>query len=201
MGENSTLIIRFVDDHDDIRIENQDIVTFEDITQKIIQVRSDIPSGDWIKLVWRGKFVQENDIFRLDDIIVVHCVVSEGSAHRQNNELTPIRVGFDRLIDMGFDESEIRELRQHFHLLRGVDTGNTTRVREMEENWINSVRNTDELNHESDFDILKGLIFGFFCGLVVVFWFKESNMFTRKQQQGIFAGLLLNIAFGFLRLL
>jgi hypothetical protein len=204
MSENSpkhTLIIRFVGDHEDICIENQDIVTLESITQKVLQVRPDLRGKECIKIVWRGRFVDEHDSFRLEDLMVVHCIIAEGNYNRQQNEVSPLRVGFDRLIDMGFDESEIRELRQHFHLLRGLDPRNRDSSIEVEESWIDSVRNSDEMNHESDFDILKGLVMGFFCGLLIIFWVKESNMFTRKQQQGILTGLLLNIAFGILRLL
>jgi hypothetical protein len=45
--------------------------------------------------------------------------------------------------------------------------------------------------------MMWGLIFGFFLGIICLFWFRES-VFSRRQQMGIIAGMLINISFGVL---
>lgn len=46
-------------------------------------------------------------------------------------------------------------------------------------------------------EMMWGLIFGFFLGIICLFWFRES-VFSRRQQMGIIAGMLINISFGVL---
>ncbi|KAI8919599.1 DUF2407 C-terminal domain-containing protein [Entophlyctis helioformis] len=75
-------------------------------------------------------------------------------------------------------------------------------------------------------DMLVGLLVGFFMGILVLFWVKEANMYNRRQQLGMHAsctdqlepdlyadcvrpvhrllgivtGLVINLAFGMLRM-
>ncbi|KAI8854421.1 DUF2407 C-terminal domain-containing protein [Chytridium lagenaria] len=114
----------------------------------------------------------------------------------------------------GFSAEEVDNLRTQFHSIRGTDVHvNFDTARNAEEEWIDNatVRDRESSNNSisfslmhvdeeegSNMDVLIGLLAGFFMGVLVLFWIKEHSLFTRRQQMGIIAGLLLNISFGIL---
>ncbi|KAK3838183.1 MAG: DUF2407 C-terminal domain-containing protein [Linnemannia gamsii] len=139
----------------------------------------------------------------------------------EEEELSPIMApqatGFDRLREAGFSEDEIRSIRRQFHASRGTVTSTvgengiavgldqdedaSARARRVEEEWIDQhgAETLPEGLEGSYGEMVWGLMLGFFMGLIVLFWFKEAT-FSRRQQMGIIAGLMINVGFGVLHL-
>ncbi|KAG0275779.1 hypothetical protein BGZ95_008374 [Linnemannia exigua] len=131
--------------------------------------------------------------------------------------MTPQATGFDRLREAGFSEDEIRSIRRQFHASRGTITSTvgengiavgldqdedaSARARRIEEEWIDQhgAETLPEGLEGSYGEMVWGLMLGFFMGLIVLFWFKEAT-FSRRQQMGIIAGLMINVGFGVLHL-
>ncbi|KAF9540387.1 hypothetical protein EC957_004333 [Mortierella hygrophila] len=131
--------------------------------------------------------------------------------------MTPQATGFDRLREAGFSEDEIRSIRRQFHASRGTvmstvgengiavgldqDEDANARARRIEEEWIDQhgAETLPEGLEGSYGEMVWGLMLGFFMGLIVMFWFKEAA-FSRRQQMGIIAGMLINVGFGVLHL-
>ncbi|KAF9175165.1 hypothetical protein BGX21_007498 [Mortierella sp. AD011] len=131
--------------------------------------------------------------------------------------MAPQATGFDRLREAGFSEDEIRSIRRQFHASRetmassvgenGIaieldqDEDSRARARRIEEEWIDQhgAETLPEGLEGSYGEMVWGLMLGFFMGLMALFWFKEAT-FSRRQQMGIIAGLMINIGFGCLHL-
>ncbi|KAF9139399.1 hypothetical protein BGX30_008003 [Mortierella sp. GBA39] len=131
--------------------------------------------------------------------------------------MTPQATGFDRLREAGFSEDEIRSIRRQFHASRGTVTSSvgengiavgldqdedaSARARRIEEEWIDQhgAETLPEGLEGSYGEMVWGLMLGFFMGLIVLFWFKEAA-FSRRQQMGIIAGMMINVGFGVLHL-
>ncbi|KAF9291258.1 hypothetical protein BGZ68_004574 [Mortierella alpina] len=131
--------------------------------------------------------------------------------------MTPQPTGFDRLREAGFSEDEIRSIRRQFHASRGTVTSTvgangiavgldqdedaSARARRIEEEWIDQhgAETLPDGLEGSYGEMVLGLMLGFFMGLIALFWFKEAT-FSRRQQMGIFAGLMINLGFGVLHL-
>lgn len=129
--------------------------------------------------------------------------------------ITPRATGFDRLREAGFNEDEIRSIRRQFHASIGTttigengievgpdqDEDSRERARRIEEEWIDQhgSETLPEGLEGSYGEMVWGLMLGFFMGLIVLFWFKEAT-FSRRQQMGIIAGLMINVGFGALHL-
>jgi hypothetical protein len=188
------MMVRFVDGFDDLEIDRIEITVKE--VKEIIAAHRPTFQLHRVRIIWRGRFLKDSEV--ITSASTVHCICSDINEIEQSGQ-QPMRIGFDRLIDMGFEVDEVQELRQQFHALRGVDVFDPSQIQEAEEEWIENTN--PQLEDGNEFDLLIGLVFGFFCGIFLLFWVKERNMYTRKQQQGIFTGLLLNISFGLLRLL
>ncbi|KAG9324897.1 hypothetical protein KVV02_003304 [Mortierella alpina] len=131
--------------------------------------------------------------------------------------MAPQPTGFDRLREAGFSEDEIRSIRRQFHASRGTITSTvgengiavgldqdedaSARARRIEEEWIDQhgAETLPDGLEGSYGEMVWGLMLGFFMGLIALFWFKEAT-FSRRQQMGIFAGLMINLGFGVLHL-
>ncbi|KAG0296457.1 hypothetical protein BGZ96_009410 [Linnemannia gamsii] len=146
---------------------------------------------------------------------------AEEEEEEEEEELSPIMApqatGFDRLREAGFSEDEIRSIRRQFHASRGTVTSTvgengiavgldqdedaSARARRIEEEWIDQhgAETLPEGLEGSYGEMVWGLMLGFFMGLIVLFWFKEAT-FSRRQQMGIIAGLMINVGFGVLHL-
>ncbi|KAF9155088.1 hypothetical protein BG015_011056 [Linnemannia schmuckeri] len=145
----------------------------------------------------------------------------EEEEEEEEEELSPIMApqatGFDRLREAGFSEDEIRSIRRQFHASRGTVTSTvgengiavgldqdedaSARARRIEEEWIDQhgAETLPEGLEGSYGEMVWGLMLGFFMGLIVLFWFKEAT-FSRRQQMGIIAGMMINVGFGVLHL-
>lgn len=120
------------------------------------------------------------------------------------NDATPniqTRTGFNRLLDVGFTQAEVDTLRNQFHNLRGTQVAvESEEANRVEEEWMeNNGSGLDDGLDGSRYDMLIGLLMGFFLGVIVFFWIRERGVFTRKRQIGALAGLFLNLSFGILR--
>jgi len=109
----------------------------------------------------------ENDL-----IIYIHCVIGEELTREQLNEesqldnapqevsTTPDVIGFDRLLQQGFSQDDINDLRRQFHLIYNInqtsrndqihdleeEESRQQAVRQLEERWIESTINGNENN-------------------------------------------------------
>ncbi|CAO3638536.1 unnamed protein product [Cunninghamella echinulata] len=137
--------------------------------------------------------------------IFIHCSISEynaqGSTTNDQPQMTP-PVGFDRLREAGFSEEDIRNIRTQFHRMNGAPVDgdeNSEQARQLEEQWMDNTGETlpDGTVQGTYNEMMWGLIFGFFLGIICLFWFRES-VFTRRHQIGIVGGILINISFGLL---
>jgi len=145
-------------------------------------------------------------------------------------QLQPVR-GFDRLVSVGFSESDIANFRQQFHSQSSsnyLDTDFDTEeeydehARALEEQWIDSLDNagtaTLSQSSSSNSSVLQGIIIGFFFPLLpfffmrkpraAIFWEDGSEhestgnvIFSKRMQMGLVVGFLVNVLFGMWRFL
>ncbi|KAI8807172.1 DUF2407 C-terminal domain-containing protein [Cladochytrium replicatum] len=176
-------------------------------------------SSSRLRVTGKAKAVEEEEKSNSEDIsLFLHCVVSEGpSSSEQEPQIgNGPSIGFDRLLEIGFTREEVDALRSQFHAMRGVDPNQTNAdpsnpslaARFAEDDWIDNRTPSNTTNPEGSpeweqegtlSDMLAGLLFGFFMGILVLLWMKEQGIFNRRQQAGILAGFLINISFGILR--
>lgn len=136
-------------------------------------------------------------------------------------------IGFDRLRSVGFSDQEIDLLRSQFRSTYGDlenrgdddddDTDNNnnqnsngndeTNIRELEEQWMeNGVADNDDrfnsipnANFKHNIDLLIGISVGFTFGVFSLILMKFDGLFNKRQKMSIFAGLIVNVIFSFLR--
>ncbi|ORX59391.1 hypothetical protein DM01DRAFT_1361651 [Hesseltinella vesiculosa] len=109
-------------------------------------------------------------------------------------------IGFDRLLEAGFSEEDINNIRSQFHRMRGSDVDESSeQARQMEEQWMDNTGDTlpDGTVQGTYKEMMLGMMLGFFLGIICLFWLRES-IFTRRHQIGVTAGILINISFGLL---
>lgn len=152
--------------------------------------------------------------------IYLHAAVSErpkdrsdeGNRTDSSESATPPQVqpqtGLDRLRSAGMSPTEISNLRNQFHMLRGtLGMAELDRVR-AEEEWMDSLAGNGngnagdarvEMTESSLFkELLIGMLYGFFGGVIIIVWLFEKEVFDRKQQIAVICGLLINVSFGVL---
>ncbi|KAG0644524.1 hypothetical protein HOY80DRAFT_914963 [Tuber brumale] len=120
--------------------------------------------------------------------------------NRQQVLTLPQPRGFDRLLSAGFSESDVAALRSQFNRLHGNDEEN---VRMLEDRWIDeSAGQGGELADGSPAgsyeDMFLGATIGFFWP-VALFLVGEEEVFSKRMQMSILAGVLVNLMFGVLR--
>ncbi|RPA91012.1 hypothetical protein L873DRAFT_1795148 [Choiromyces venosus 120613-1] len=167
----------------------------------------------------KGKDVDPGGGGRGEDLqraVYIHCSVgdelSEEDLAKEANEQEPPTQstpqmstlpqprGFDRLLSAGFSESDVAALRSQFNRLHGDDEEN---VRMLEDRWIDeSAGQGGELADGSPAgsyeDMFLGATIGFFWP-VAVFLMREEEVFSKRMQMSILAGVLVNLAFCVLR--
>ena len=108
--------------------------------------------------------------------VVIHCCLSDVLNHA--TPMTPAK-GLDRLVDVGIPIQEIQMIRDEFH----------SSIEE-EEQWLEDVQD----NH---FDMLIGLLVGFFGSLIALMYLNQG-FFNKRQRLGLLTGFVINIVFGML---
>ncbi|KAI8072744.1 DUF2407 C-terminal domain-containing protein [Gongronella butleri] len=191
-----------------------------------------------LRLIHNGRVLQNNkrlsdyDIGRLPENntkakipppspVFIHCSVSEHPSTRPNDQpqMTP-PIGFDRLLEAGFSEQDVNNIRAQFHRMHGDGEESSEQARQLEEQWMDNTGETLPDGSKKNFqkkrrdhaltrvffyeavqgtykEMFVGMIFGFFLGILCLFWLRES-VFNRRHQIGITAGILINISFGLL---
>ncbi|CUS14494.1 unnamed protein product [Tuber aestivum] len=163
----------------------------------------------------KGKEVEVGDAHRA---VYIHCSVGDelseedlakeanqqevlpNHPNRQQVSTLPQPRGFDRLLSAGFSESDVAALRSQFNRLHGDDEEN---VRMLEDRWIDeSAGQGGELADGSPAgsyeDVFLGTTIGFFWP-VAVFLMREEDVFSKRMQMSIIAGVLVNLTFCLLR--
>ncbi|KAG0662085.1 hypothetical protein C6P45_001219 [Maudiozyma exigua] len=89
----------------------------------------------------------------------------------------------------------------------GLNDNNETNIRELEEQWMeNGVGDSDDrfnsipnANFKHNIDLLIGISVGFTFGVFSLILMKFDGLFNKRQKMSIFAGLIVNVIFSFLR--
>ncbi|KAI6811776.1 hypothetical protein KC332_g11908 [Hortaea werneckii] len=137
----------------------------------------------------------------------------------EQSTTTPAPRGFDRLINAGFTQAEVAQLRTQFLAIQAhTHTPDTMPsgpdLLALEERWLDSGSNAAAGGGEEGAggfnsedaggleDMLYGNLMGFFWPMGAIFWLmREEGVWSRRKQIAILSGFLVNITFGFLRVM
>lgn len=142
-------------------------------------IRSKIPqcANKRLRLIYNGRVLNEKTDFKKEvlkpqlnlDQIYIHCVIGDELTREQlaqENQLdnkpqevstNPEVIGFDRLLQQGFSQDDVTDLRRQFLLIYGSDNTSSggdiadveedehrqNRLRQLEERWIESTSNNE----------------------------------------------------------
>lgn len=131
---------------------------------------------------------------------------------------TPAPRGFDRLLAAGFTAAEVATLRTQFlaiqahtHTPDTMPTGSDLLA--LEERWLDNTTNPSTAGAEDTGgfgaedaggleDMLWGNLIGFFWPVGAMFWLmREDGVWTKRRQIAVLSGFLVNLCFGFLRVM
>ena len=131
---------------------------------------------------------------------------------------TPAPRGFDRLLNAGFTQAEVATLhtqflaiQAHTHTPDTMPTGPDLLA--LEERWLDSGSNTATAGTDDTGgfgsedaggleDMLYGNLIGFFWPVGAMCWLmREEGVWSRRRQIAVLSGFLVNLTFGFLRLM
>ncbi|KAF2718458.1 hypothetical protein K431DRAFT_230729 [Polychaeton citri CBS 116435] len=173
------------------------------------------------ELVTEAKDAQEAD----DALKKVEVQTSRGDSVGDGSgsaptTTTPAPQGFDRLLNAGFTQAEVATLRAQFlaiqahtHTPDTMPTG--TALFELEERWLDSsnspANGVDGTSDAGGFgsedaagleDMLWGNLIGFFWPIGALCWaMREEGVWTHRRQIAVLSGFLVNLTFGFLRIM
>lgn len=148
-------------------------------------IRNKVPqcANKRLRLIYNGRVLNEKTDFKKEvlkpqlnlDQIYIHCVIGDELTKEQlaqENQLdnrpqevstNPEVIGFDRLLQQGFSQDDITDLRRQFLLIYGTDSTASTggdiadveedehrqnRLRQLEERWIESTSNNEAAANE-----------------------------------------------------
>lgn len=142
---------------------------------------------------------------------------STAPAQDEASTTTPAPRGFDRLLSAGFTPAEVAALRTQFLAIQAhTHTPDTmpsgASLLALEESWLDSGSNgasagtTGGEGEGEDGggleDMLYGNLIGFFWPVGALCWLmREEGVWTRRRQIAVLSGFLVNLTFGFLRVL
>lgn len=142
-------------------------------------IRSKVPqcANKRLRLIYNGRVLNEKTDFKKEvlkpqlnlDQIYIHCVIGDKLTREQlaqENQLdnkpqevstNPEVIGFDRLLQQGFSQDDVTDLRRQFLLIYGSDNTSSggdiadveedehrqNRLRQLEERWIESTSNNE----------------------------------------------------------
>ncbi|KAI7343353.1 hypothetical protein KC354_g15706 [Hortaea werneckii] len=137
----------------------------------------------------------------------------------EQSTTTPAPRGFDRLVNAGFTQAEVAQLRTQFLAIQAhTHTPDTMPsgpdLLALEERWLDSGSNAAAGGGEEGAggfnsedaggleDMLYGNLIGFFWPMGAMFWLmREEGVWSRRKQIAVLSGFLVNITFGFLRVM
>jgi len=135
---------------------------------------------------------------------------------------TPAPRGFDRLLTAGFTPAEVAALRTQFLAIQAhTHTPDTMpsgpELLALEEQWLDNGSDAPGAGGAGDDmaaggfgsedaggleDMLYGNLIGFFWPVGAVCWLmREEGVWTRRRQIAVLSGFLVNLTFGFLRVM
>lgn len=132
---------------------------------------------------------------------------------------TPAPRGFDRLLTAGFTASEVAALRTQFLAIQShTHTPDTMPsgpdLLALEERWLDNTSNPAAGGGEGEVggfgsedagsleDMLYGNLIGFFWPIGAMCWLmREEGVWSRRRQIAVLSGFLVNLTFGFLRVM
>ena len=125
-----------------------------------------------------------------------HCSIGgidETDSQEQQPSTLPAPRGFDRLLEAGFSESDIAELRSQFHSTSDGNDENE-QMRLLEERWIDDSANEIEAGSQAGYEeMLYGICLGFFLGLLSLWIIWEGSFggwsITKRGKWTIVAGV------------
>lgn len=171
----NTIIIRFIDSEKGGAVPDYAITDTTDISYKklkqAIRQHNSLCTNRRLKLIYNGRVLNEFFDFKHEliskftpenDKIYIHCVIGETLSRTQlskeneldNQQVTrstqPEVIGFDRLLQQGFSQQDIDDLRAQFEQIYNITSSNNSAindleeeeqrrnyVRQLEERWIN----------------------------------------------------------------
>ncbi|TNY23689.1 DUF2407 C-terminal domain-containing protein [Rhodotorula diobovata] len=162
---------------------------------------------------------EEEEEPQAEQQIWLHCSVGDVEEDDQERaedttQITPLQ-GFDRLRDAGFSDEEIENLRAEFRETHGAGRGEAEaqagdedeHQRALEEQWMSGMTGMQEAAGGGEasatgnyYSLLKGISIGFFVPFLPLFFFR-TQLFTKRTQMAIVLGIIINLGFGFLRLI
>lgn len=144
---------------------------------------------------------------------------NKGQRDGSTDTTTPVPRGFDRLLSAGFTTSEVAALRAQFLAIQAHSHTPDTlpsgmELLALEERWLDSGSSPIGGGGASDAggfgledtgaleDMLIGDLIGFFWPIGAMFLFmREEGVWSRRRQIAVLSGFLVNIMFGFLRIM
>ncbi|KAM0719532.1 hypothetical protein Q7P37_003662 [Cladosporium fusiforme] len=157
------------------------------------------------------------------DDVLASAIQSDTNApsnreHAPASTTTPAPRGFDRLLTAGFTAAEVATLRtqfmaiqSHTHTPDTMPTGHDLLV--LEEQWLDNGSNAATAGGEAAGgfggddsrgldDLIWGNLMGFFWPVGAMFWLmREEGVWSGRRQTAVLAGFIMNLTFGFFRLL
>lgn len=147
-----TIIVRFIDSNKGEQIRDLEVTdnSFHlGNIKKTIREKIDYASNKRLKLIYNGRVI--NDKFKFTDLkftdhkCYVHCVIGETLTIKQLNEeneldnaevkqtTQPQVIGFDRLLNQGFNQQDIDQLRSQFESIHNIDRTSNQPINDLEE--------------------------------------------------------------------
>jgi hypothetical protein len=141
------------------------------------------------------------------------------TSQSQSSTTTPAPRGFDRLLTAGFTPAEVAQLRTQFLAIQAhTHTPDTMPsgpdLLRLEEQWLDSGSGATGEGGGGDTggfgsedsggleDMLWGNLIGFFWPVGAMFWLmREEGVWTQRRRVAVLTGFLVNITFGFLRVM
>ena len=140
-----------------------------------------------------------------------------GAGQDDASTTTPAPRGFDRLLSAGFTAAEVANLRTQFLAIQSHSHTPDTmpsgpELLALEERWLDNTSNPatggggdgasdDEVGGGLD-DMLYGNLIGFFWPIGAMMWLmREEGVWSRRRQIAVLSGFLVNLTFGFLRVM
>ncbi|EGV62367.1 hypothetical protein PSN45_001101 [Yamadazyma tenuis] len=177
---SATIVIRFIDSKKGEAIPDYEITDLQALSYQrlkhLIRSNNSYCTNKRLKLIYNGRVLNEHFDFKGDLIskfsesslrIYVHCVIGEDLTKEQlrqeslldNQEIKrttqPEIIGFDRLLQQGFSQQDVDDLRAQFERIYNINQTNSQindleeeeqrqeYLRQLEERWINSTVNAD----------------------------------------------------------
>lgn len=208
--ESFNLVIKFVNDTE-FTINANTFWTFGRLRSLIAQHCGKDES--FIRLIYSGKLLNHNEDVRLVDVLptkdatnnklVLLCALSERKAGRHeqgvgDHQHVPV-VGFARLVEAGFTQEEVQELRQQFQGFHGHAASP-----QEEERWLMEAPLMDEGQTQDGAVATTTTIYDWiFFGAVIGFLFPFAVVWGRhfkRAHMGVVIGASVNVAFQLLRI-